>query len=147
MTVLTIIGIAIFAILLYWLTLYIDEISQKRFNNYRFFSNDAITICVVGYYFILAAFFFYPELFEITSIDGDTLNGIILFVIGVLILIYNIYKNVVNTDFFYGIIFTAIQMFVSVFVAFVFLVIVAILFVLLSETKPVYNINENRDKN
>ncbi len=147
MTVLTIIGIAIFAILLYWLTLYIDKISQKKFNNYRFFSKEAIAICVIGYYFIVAAVLFYPDLFEITSINSDNLNGIILFFIGVLILTYNIYKNVINTNFFNGVIFTAIQMFICAFIAFGFLIVIAIFVALLSETKPVYDIGGGSQNN
>ncbi len=140
MVVLSIIGVVAFGIFLYFVTILIDGISQKRYG-YRFFDDEAISLCVIGYYFIWGTLFFCPEISSIKSINGDNLNAILLISIGLILLSVNIYINLKSTDFGLGVFFTVVQMLILAVAAFAGIFVLLLAMAFFAETKPVYNIN------
>ncbi len=135
MFVLTVLGILLVVTMIYWFIEWFNEYAQKE-GNYRFFSSEH-TMAFVAAYLII---FFGYRLME-NHWMGDALNGGIIFVIGIIILVFTILNNFKSTKRSLAIKGTVAQLILYIPIAAVGLLILVAAFAFFSQTKPVYSIN------
>lgn len=138
MIVLEIIGGLLVLFLLYGATLEIDKYSQKVYA-YEFFTTDNLVIAIIGYALLFGGFLWYKDAL---GDHGDTLNGIVLMFIGLPFIVALIYKNLKATSLIFGTLATIFQLIVFAASTVFILYGVLLLMAWLSDTKPVYEINE-----
>ena len=137
MLVLKIIGVLVGLFLLAMFVSGMNDYTQKKYR-YEIFNWYNLAAAGVGYGFMLFGRNWY---LEALSNRGDTLNGMILFAIGVLIIFMVVRNNIKKTSFKFGLLFSVVQLALYIpasFVAFYGLFMVAAFF---AQTRPVYNIN------
>lgn len=139
MTVLVILGLAIGAYLLYFSAVKFNEYTQKQYR-YLFFQMNSFLAIAISY----GLLFFGNRWYE-TALgkSEDTLNGIILMVIGVIIIIAMIIKNFYETDFITGLFGTLFQLSLYVLCTIIGAFVLLVLFAIAAQTRPVYNLNSN----
>ena len=106
MTVLTIIGILLAALVLYIAIEKLNSYTDKKFN-YLFFDVGTFVPVAISYLLLFFGNKWYQEAIEKS---GDILNGAIVFGIGVIILLVIIYKNFKATNFIVGLFGTVFQL-------------------------------------
>lgn len=137
MTVLTIIGILLAAFIVYVLVDMFNDYTYKKYK-YEFFAVESFIAIAISY----ALLFFGNKWYSSALISaGDTLNGIILISLSIIILLVIIYKNFKQTSFFIGLVGTIFQMAVYVVLTIVGIFALFIMLAFLAQTKPVYNLN------
>ena len=137
MTVLKIIGVFLFVGLIYFFITKINSFSYKNYK-YGFFSSELFFL----YCLIYALLFFGNDLYmDAAKVDGDILNGILLFTFGVILLAIRLVLNIKIAKFFFGVLFTIIQFFIFIPIALGGLVILMIILLIASQIKPVFNVN------
>ena len=138
MLVLSIIGIIVGLIVIALFIQFSNEYSVRVYK-YEIFNVGNFVLSVLGY---IAVYFGNEWYFQELKVHGDTLNGILLIVIGALLLFSVIYVNIKKTSLLYGFMMSIVEgilyLVVTPLVFFVFIAVVAFF----SETKPVYNIND-----
>lgn len=137
MTVLKIIGVFLLVGLIYFFITKINSFSYKNYK-YGFFSNELFFL----YCLIYALLFFGYDLYmDAAKVDGDILNGILLFTFGVILLAIRLVLNIKIAKFFFGVLFTIIQFFIFIPIALGGFVILMIILLIASQIKPVFNVN------
>lgn len=139
MLVLKIIGVLIALFLVYKIIVKVNEFTIKKYR-YEFFNMGNFIASAIGYGMI-----YFGSKWYMSALDkqGDTLNGIILFTIGIILILAVIYINVTNTSLSEGLGFSLLQapIYSVLSIAAIFALIAAIAY--FSETKPVYQINND----
>jgi len=139
MTVLAILGLAVGAYLLYLSAVKFNEYTQKQYR-YVFFEMNSFLAIGISY----GLLFFGNSWYETALGKGeDTLNGIILMVIAVIIILAMIVKNFYETDFTIGLFGTLFQLSLYVLCTIVGAFVLLVLFAIATQTRPVYNLNSN----
>lgn len=137
MTVLKIIGVFLFVGLIYFFITKINSFSYKKYK-YGFFSNELFFL----YCLIYALLFFGYDLYmDAAKVDGDILNGILLFTFGVILLITRLVLNIKIAKFFLGLFFTIVQFIIFMPIALGGLIILMVILLIATQVKPVYNVN------
>ena len=92
------------------------------------------------YCIIYALLFFGYDLYsDAVKVDGDILNGILIFAFGVILLIIRLVLNIKIAKFFLGLFFTIVQFFIPI--ALGRLVILMIILMIESQIKSIFNVN------
>lgn len=78
---------------------------------------------------------------DAAKVDGDILNGILLFSFGVILLITRLVLNIKIAKFFLGVLFTIVQFIIFMPMALGGLIVLMIILLLATQIKPVYNVN------
>ena len=137
MTVLKIIGVFLFVGLIYFFITKINSFSYKKYK-YGFFSNELFFL----YCLIYALLFFGYDLYmDAAKVDGDILNGILIFAFGVILLIIRLVLNIKIAKFFLGLFFTIVQFFIFIPMALGGFVILMIILMIESQIKSIFNVN------
>ena len=138
MTVLYIIGALLVIALIFALVAKINAFSENSYK-YEFFTWGNLAFTTVSYITLYFGRKWY--LTELILKDGDTLNGLILIGIGVLMILGLLFTHIKNTNFIFGFIIGLLQLVLyvpaSILGIFAFLIAAA----WLAETKPVVNLN------
>ena len=136
MFILSLIAIAIIAMLIYGFIKWFNKYSYEK-EKYRFFTTEHTMAFVASYAIILIGYMAMKN----NWLD-DWKNGAVILTIGVIIFILSIRNNFKNTSPSLAIKGSILQMiiYIPVAVAGIFVLLVAIAF--FAETKPVYNIND-----
>ena len=137
MTVLMIIGVFIFMGLIYFFIRKINSFSFRKYK-YGFFSNELFFLYCIIYVLL---FFVYDLYTDAAKVNGDILNGILLFAFGVILLAIRLVLNIKIAKFFFGVLFTIIQFFIFIPIALGGFVILMIILLITTHVKPVYNVN------
>ena len=137
MQILTIMSIIIILYLFYKLVIKFNSYTQKRYK-YIFFSEKNLYIIAPAYVLLLIGYLSYVDALQH---QGDTLNGLILLLFGLILLLKIIYKNFENTDFKIGILGTIFQLLVYVILTLFSVIVLIVVFVYYAQIRPVYNIN------
>jgi len=139
MLVLKIIGVLAAVILVYILVVKVNGYTIKKYR-YEFFNMGNFIASAIGYGMI-----YFGSRWYISALDkqGDILNGIIVCTIGIILILAVIYINITNTSLSEGLGFSLLQapIYSVLSVAAIVALIVAIAY--FSETKPVYQINND----
>jgi len=138
MLVLSIIAVIIVLVLVVLFIGYANSYSQKVYR-YAIFNRFTFTLCVIAY---LALYFGNKWYMSALKAGGDTLNGVLVMIIGASILLYVFEYNIKKTSIFYGVTMTFITGIVYAAATPVVFAFVLIAIAMLAETKPVYNIND-----
>lgn len=94
------------------------------------------------YCIIYALLFFGYDLYtDAAKVDGDILNGILLFAFGVILLIIRLVLNIKIAKFFLGLFFTIVQFFIFIPMALGRFVILMIILMIESQIKSIFNVN------
>jgi len=138
MTVLYILGTLLVIALIFVLVEKINAFSISNYN-YEFFTWGNLFFTTTAYLSI-----FYGRKWYLSALvtdNGDTLNGVVLIVIGVLMLLGLLITHMKSTNFIFGFAvgFLQLALYVPASVASVLAFIMAAAW--LSETKPVVNLN------
>jgi hypothetical protein len=138
MIVLSIIGGIVGLMILSLIIMKLNEYSNTKYK-YEIFNIGNFSIAFIAN----CALFFGNSWYQSAlSTSGDLLNGQILISIGIVILLFIVYKNISNTSFEFGMPISIFQLLLygvaSVFLVFGILIALA----WLGETKPVYNLNK-----
>jgi len=138
MTVLYILGVLLVIAIIFALVGKINDFSESRYN-YEFFTWGNLFFTTVAYALMYFGRDWY--LSELVLKDGDTLNGVVLIVIGVLMILGLLLTHIKSTNFFFGLIVGLAQLalYIPASVASIFAFFIAAAW--LSETKPVVNLN------
>ena len=137
MLVLKILGAITLLVALYFLAIVINAYTEKRYK-YLFLNPVTLATSLSGY---VSSFVGYKWYLGALKIHGDILNGEILIAIGVGLLLWTIYQNLKNTDFFIGIFFSILQQVLYLVAGAIGLVILFLAFAAFAEAKPVYRID------
>ncbi|BAK72788.1 hypothetical protein [Arcobacter sp. L] len=137
MTVLMFIGVFLFMWLIYFFIRKINSFSFRKYN-YGFFSSELFFLYCIIYALL---FFGYDLYVDAVKENGDILNGILIFVFGVILLAIRLVLNIKIAKFFLGLFFTIVQFFIFIPIAFGGLVILMIILLIASQIKPVFNVN------
>ena len=137
MTVLMIIGVFFFMGLIYFFIRKINSFSFRKYK-YGFFSNELFFLYCIIYVLL---FFVYDLYTDAAKVNGDILNGILLFAFGVILLAIRLVLNIKIAKFFFGVLFTIIQFFIFIPIALGGFVILMIILLITTHVKPVYNVN------
>ena len=138
MTVLAIIGIIVAIVLLARFVEYANAYSEREFN-YDIFNITTFSIIAIGYVFL---FFGKGSFASALMHQGDILNGILLMIIGGFLVMAVISINIINTNLTFGITMSIVQLILYIPLAVAALFGLALLAAFLSDTKPVYNLND-----
>jgi len=139
MLVLKIIGILITVFLVYLMIVKVNEYTIQKYR-YEFFNMGNFLISAVGYGLLYFGYKWYMSALEKNQ---DILNGQILIGIGVILILTVIYYNIKNTSGPTGLALSLVQAPIySVLAVFSLIVLIAAV-AFFSETKPVYNINDD----
>jgi hypothetical protein len=106
MTVLTIIAALLVAAGGFFGLTYFNNHCEKKFG-FKFLTKPTFFLVVAG---VLLVMFGNELRIDATKTGGDVLNGIVLIVIGTGVLSYMIYKNITETNIYYGVGGSAIQL-------------------------------------
>ena len=137
MTVLKIIGVFLFVGLIYFFITKINSFSYKKYK-YGFFSNELFFL----YCLIYALLFFGYDLYmDAAKVDGDILNGILIFAFGVILFTIRLVLNIKIAKFFLGLFFTIVQFIIFMPIALGGLIILMVILLIATQIKPVYNVN------
>lgn len=139
MVVLQWIGIILAIVTVYMTVVWINRYTYKKYK-YDFFNKENFIITAIGYGFI---FFGARWLSSAMAVDGDLLNGQILLGIGIFIIIFVIYTNVINTAPYTGLFLSIFQLALYVGLSVIAFYALIILIAALAQTKPVYVINND----
>ena len=94
------------------------------------------------YCIIYALLFFGYDLYsDVAKVDGDILNGILIFAFGVILLAIRLVLNIKIAKFFLGVLFTIIQFFIFIPIALGGFVILMVILLIATQIKPVFNVN------
>lgn len=143
MLVLSIIGGILGLVFIYWMVVKINELSYEK-SGYEYFTPTSAGFVIVGYYFLFFGFAAFSTASH--AVNGDILNGILLMIIGGVLVGVIIVSNFINTpneNILITIIFSSIQLIVYVGLAYVSAFILLLAFAALSQTKPVYVLNND----
>jgi len=137
MTVLSIIGVIVFFIVLYYV---LERINIYTLNiyNYEFFKVESFFL----YFIIYGLFYFGWDWYsDALKVNGDILNGLILMIIGFILFILNLIINIKESSFFMGLLFTLLQtvLYIPIATLGFFILLVAMTFA--SQVRPVYSLN------
>ena len=137
--VLGILGFLVIVMVLYLVFNYLNTFSLRRYS-YEFFSLAHMFQIIVGYWIIYFGNSLYTKAL---SKGGDLLNGQLLIFIGVVVIFLIIYKNFKAVPFLVAFIFTILELLICAPLAGGVLLALLILVGVLSETKPVYVLNND----
>ncbi len=140
MTVIMILGVFLFMWLIYFFIRIINSFSYKKYK-YDFFSSEVFFL----YFIIYALLFFGYDLYsDAAKVDGDILNGILIFAFGVILLTIRLVLNIKIAKFFLGLFFTIVQFFIFIPIAAGGLVILMIILMIESQIKSIFNVNSKQ---
>ena len=140
MTVLMILGVFLFMWLIYFFIRIINLFSFRKYK-YDFFSSEVFFL----YCIIYALLFFGYDLYtDAVKVDGDILNGILIFAFGVILLTIRLVLNIKIAKFFLGLFFTIVQFFIFIPIAAGGLVILMIILMIESQIKSIFNVNSKQ---
>uniref|UniRef100_UPI0040472CE3 hypothetical protein n=1 Tax=Aliarcobacter sp. TaxID=2321116 RepID=UPI0040472CE3 len=140
MTVLMILGVFLFMWLIYFFIRIINSFSFRKYK-YDFFSSEVFFL----YCIIYALLFFGYDLYtDAVKVDGDILNGILIFAFGVILLTIRLVLNIKIAKFFLGLFFTIVQFFIFIPIAAGGLVILMIILMIESQIKSIFNVNSKQ---
>ncbi len=110
MTVLTILGVGI---AIYGIFLFIVQMNKFTTNIYRyeFFNKKSLILTTLGY---ICLYFGYQWYIKALGTGGDILNGQLLFIVGVLFVLYVVWENIIATGWIVGLAFSSIQLFLYI---------------------------------
>ena len=115
----------------------LDDIMSETYG-YRFFTIEHFVMIFVAY---LLIFFGHSWFVKALEASTDTLNGIVLMLIGAILIAVTFYRNIVNTSFAVGLSVSIVQLALyAVGSVFAFLALIMAL-AYFSDTKPVYTVN------
>lgn len=137
MTVLKIIGVFLLVGLIYFFITKINSFSYKNYK-YGFFSSELFFLYCIIYALL---FFGYDLYMDAAKVNGDILNGILLFAFGVILLITRLVLNIKIAKFFLGLFFTIVQFIIFMPIALGGLIILMVILLIATQVKPVYNVN------
>ena len=138
MIVLTIILSILGLYIIYEIVKRFDSSMNQRFG-YKFFNKISYIIISVSYVLIYFGYKLYQSLL---LSSGDTLNGTLLIIFGIIGLCVMIYVNILNTDISFGLMGSLFQFTIfSVLAVIGFIALVMVIMSFLS-AEPVYNIND-----
>ena len=137
MTVVWIMFMIVIVICVYILVLKIDAYSYRVYG-FEFFTLPRFMIVFVANIFLYFGESWYVE--EAVK-SGDILNGIILILIGLGLILYNTYINISKTSLVFGFLVSLFQLALFAIGSLFALLGLFIMLALLSQTKPVYNLN------
>ena len=143
MVVLSIIGVILGLMFLYWVVEKINEVSYRE-NRYEYFTATTAVSVVVGYYFLYFGYTSYEAASR--AVHGDILNGILLMIIGTVFVAAIVISNFINTpkhNIGITLLFTSIQLVIYVGVAYVSIFLILAAVGVLRQTKPVYVLNND----
>ena len=132
-----IIGVFLFMGLIYFLIRKINSFSYKKYK-YGFFSSELFFLYCIIYTLL---FFGYDLYVDAAKVDGDILNGILLFAFGVILLAIRLVLNIKIAKFFLGLFFTIAQFFIFIPIAAGGLAILMIILMIESQIKSIFNVN------
>ncbi len=142
MLVLSIIGTILAVIVIVGLCLYFNMHCNEKFS-YYFLSRFSLSLIAISATLLLIGYEWYK--YSLAE-QGDTLNGIILMIIGVCIVLALLYLNIKSTNFIYGILGSILQLgiFLPLWYAGIIFMIIGIVFCFLIGflVKPVYVVNK-----
>jgi uncharacterized integral membrane protein len=115
----------------------IDEHSLKKYG-YEFFTYPYFVASGFAYMMIFFGHSFYVKGMKNAT---DTLDGIMLVIIGALILLYIIYKNVTSTSLKFSLLVTPFQLLIFACVSFISVAGTILAVSILFQTTPVYTVN------
>ena len=138
MIVLTIILSILGLYIIYEIVKRFDSSMNQRFG-YKFFNKISYIIISASY----ALIYFGYKLYQSSLLSsGDTLNGTLLIIFGIIGLCVMIYVNILNTDISFGLMGSLFQFTIfSVLAVIGFIALVMVIMSFLS-AEPVYNIND-----
>lgn len=137
MTVLTVIGVVLFFVLLFWAIVKINDFTITKYRH-EFFTWNSYFV----YLLIYGGIYFGRNWYlKAVATNGDELNGILIVSFAVIILITMLVSNIKRSGFFFGLFITLLQ--VIVYIPFAVVGAIALLGIasFASQTRPVYNIN------
>ena len=137
MTVLKIIGVFLFMGLIYVFIRKINSFSFKKYK-YGFFSNELFFLYCLIYALLFFGYILYTDA---VKVNGDILNGILLFAFGVILLAIRLVLNIKIAKFFFGVLFTIIQFIIFIPFALGGLFVLFLILLITTHVKPVYNVN------
>ncbi|WP_457748232.1 hypothetical protein [Sulfurimonas sp.] len=137
MDVLKILGFIIAIAALYALFEYLNNWSLKRYK-YEFYSVSNLAQVIVGYWIIYFGNNIYTKALKA---HGDLLNGQLLIAIGVIVVLIVIYRNFKAVALFEALLLTLLELLICIPLAIGAFIVLIVLVAALSETKPVYVIN------
>lgn len=137
MLVLKILGIIAFVYFVYWVYLKISSYCIEKYN-YDLFDFTHLTLVSVSYLFFYYGHHFYNIALQH---NWDTLNGIILILIGLIPLVLVITLNFIHLPFFKALLFTLFELVIAVVFAGIALVGIVVAISFAMQTRPVYRID------
>ncbi len=139
MLVVKIIGFLVATYLIFMLVVKINDYTRDKYR-YDFFNMTNFTISAIGYGLLYFGYIWYMKALDK---HGDVLNGQILIGIGIILLLGVIYLNVKNTSLSAGVSLSIVQAPIYSVLSIIALFVLLASIAFFSETKPVYNINDN----
>ena len=140
MFVLKIIGVIALLLGVYALVERVKEITFDKYG-YKSFEPATAAVVAIGYYFLYFGWDFFAEALKY---HGDILNGIILMIIGVVLVGIMFLAALKSMEFsFMGFVYALFEFGIYIPVAFVGLFIVLLLIAALSDTRPVWVVNND----
>lgn len=139
MLVIKLIGFILIALLIYWIMIEINRYSYKQYK-YDFFNMQNFVSTAIGYILLYFGNRWYASALKS---GGDLLNGQIIIGIGTLFIFYVVYLNIKKTSFIFGLFFTGFQLLLYIGLSFIAFLVLVIGAAALSETKPVYVLNND----
>jgi len=137
MTVLGIIGFIAALLAMYIFLEYVNGFTLRGYG-YEFFSIAHMIQLIIGYWII----YFGNSMYEDAMKNhGDILNGQVLMVIGVIVVLVVIYKNLMKVPLLFSVPLTALQLLITAPLALGAFLGAILLFAIAAQTKPVYVIN------
>ena len=137
MKVLVILGLIVIGIIIYVIIEKMNDSTYREFK-YKFFDSTSYFLITVGY---LGLYFGNSWYQTALNTNADTLNGIIIIVIGIILLLAQIYLNFKSTNIIYGIFGTLFQFIIFIPLSLIGIFIFIVVLMIASNTKPVYQIN------
>lgn len=123
--------------LIYFFIIKINSFSFRKYK-YGFFSSKLFFLYCIIYALL---FFGYDLYMDAVKVDGDILNGILIFTFGVILLIVRLVLNIKIAKFFFGVLFTIIQFFIFIPMALGGFVILMIILMIENQIKSIFNVN------
>lgn len=138
MTVLTIITALVALGLVAWFINYSNEYSWSKYG-YKIFNVEEFSVYVIAY----ALFYFGYRWFEkALHHNGDTLNGILLMIIGSIILVALILSSIGHTSIHYGVIMSLVKIVLYAIATPIVIIGLFMVSAWLMETKPVVRLDD-----
>jgi len=139
MIVLGIIGTVVVLFLIFIVFNFINEYTIRKYS-YKFYSIAHFIQIIIGNWII---YFGYDMYVKALKNSGDTLNGQLLILIGVVVILFILYKNFKYVSFFNALILSILQLLLSIPLSIGTFLILIIAVAFFSGIKPVYVINNN----